>query len=268
MNSRTSVPTSHADRTGQRSNGLLPLNVKSSRAEALQPALAQATLDGGPPVPGLMQGSMLRTHALALVDEFETEDRLRLNIGRRHPRMATTDMNMFKTKLLRPASPGEGATWTFLVLPKAASDPLPRRGRTSVAGTINGCPFQTTLDPDDQLSHWLKVSKELREAAHANIGEVVSVQIAPLIPEPEPQLPVDLLAALEASPEAKAGWGGTTTIARVDWIHWIESAKQIQTRKSRVESACEMLSSGKKRVCCFDPSGFYSKSLSAPQAAD
>lgn len=182
--------------------------------------------------------------------------------------MAKTVASTFKTKLLRPATPGKDDSWAFLVLPKTASDKLPRRGRTSVEGTLNGCPFQATLDPDGQLSHWLKVSKELREAAGANMGDMVTVGVSPADPEPEPQLPNDLLEALAASPAAKAAWEDTTTIARLDWIHWIESAKQAKTRKSRVGNACDMLASGKKRVCCFDPSGYYSRSLSAPQAVD
>jgi uncharacterized protein YdeI (YjbR/CyaY-like superfamily) len=81
-------------------------------------------------------------------------------------------------------------------------------------------------------------------------------------------LPGDLLEALASSPAAKATWDQTTTIARLDWIHWIESAKQARTRERRVRNACDMLASGKKRVCCFDPSGYYSKSLSAPKAKD
>ena len=182
--------------------------------------------------------------------------------------MAKADASTFKTKLLRPAKLGKDGSWAFFVLPKTASDKLPRRGRTSVEGTINGYPFQATLEPDGQLSHWLRVSKELSEAAHANIGEMVIVQIAPASPEPEPQPPDDLREALAASPAAKVVWDDTTTIARLDWIHWIESAKQARTRKSRVDNACDMLSSGKKRVCCFDQSGFYSKSLSGPLAAD
>jgi uncharacterized protein YdeI (YjbR/CyaY-like superfamily) len=84
----------------------------------------------------------------------------------------------------------------------------------------------------------------------------------------EPILPADLQKALAASPPAKETWEETTTTARVDWVHWIESAKQAGTRQRRVDNACDMLASGKKRVCCFDPSGYYSKSLSAPQAAD
>ena len=182
--------------------------------------------------------------------------------------MTQSDPSTFEAKLQRPANSGEDDSLSFLVLPKAASDVLPRRGRTTVEGTINAAPFRATLEPDGRLSHWLRVSAELREAAHANVGEVVTVQISPMDPEPEPQAPDDLMRALATSSAAQATWKDTTTIARVDWIHWVESAKQARTRKLRVDSACDRLASGKKRVCCFDPSGFYSKSLSAPRSAD
>lgn len=174
----------------------------------------------------------------------------------------------FNAKLLHPAKPGKDSSWAFLVLPKTASDELPRRGRTTVEGTINGHPFQATLEPDGQLSHWLRVDEELREASGANLGDTVTLEIAPVQQEPEPEVPADLHEALTAFPEAKAVWDATTTIARLDWIHWIESAKQAKTRQRRVDNACDMLASGKRRVCCFDQSGFYSKSLSAPPAAD
>jgi len=36
----------------------------------------------------------------------------------------------------------------------------------------------------------------------------------------------------------------------------------------RIRNACEMLAAGKRRVCCFDRSGFYSKGLGVPKAAD
>ena len=159
-------------------------------------------------------------------------------------------------------------SWTFLILPKAASNNLPRRGRTTVDGAINGHPFQATLEPDGRLSHWLKVDRALREAAGVHVGDMVQLEIAPVTEEPEPEIPVDLREALDANPDASAVWDGTTTIARLDWIHWIDSAKQSKTRKRRVDNACDMLASGKRHVCCFDSSGFYSKSLSAPRAAE
>ncbi|MGA7964493.1 MAG: YdeI/OmpD-associated family protein [Gammaproteobacteria bacterium] len=174
----------------------------------------------------------------------------------------------FKAKLLRPAKSGEDDSWSFLILPRAASEKLPRRGRTTVEGTINDHPFQATLEPDGQLSHWLRVDKKLRETCQVNAGEMVTLEITPVKQEPEPEVPADLLEALIASPKAKAVWDETTTIARVDWIHWIETAKQEKTRKRRIDNACDMLASGKLRVCCFDQSGFYSKSLGAPLAVD
>lgn len=176
--------------------------------------------------------------------------------------------SQFDAKLLRPAKAGNENLWAFVVLPKEVSSKLPRRGRTTVEGTINGYGFQATLEPDGQLSHWLQVKEELLEAAGANIGDTASFEIMPAKQEPEPEMPSDLLEALAASPEARATWDATTTIARLDWIHWITSAKQLKTRAKRIGDACDMLASGKRRVCCFDPSGHYSKAFSAPRAAD
>lgn len=174
----------------------------------------------------------------------------------------------FEAPLLCPARPGEGDSWVYVVFPKSVSDTLPRRGRTSVEGTINGVPFQATLEPDGRLSHWLKVDQVLCVAAGVAVGDTVTLEVAPVAKEPEPRVPPELQAALAASPEARAVWEATTTLARVDWIHWIESAKQVKTRISRVEGARDMLATGKKRVCCFDPSGYYSKGLCAPETAE
>ena len=174
----------------------------------------------------------------------------------------------FKAKLLRPAKSGGDAQWAFVVLPKEVSATLPRRGRTTVEGTINGHRFRATLEPDGQLSHWLQVDKALLETAGAHIGDTAAFQIVPVEEEPEPEIPPDLREALAASPEARAVWDDTTTIARLDWIHWVTSAKQPRTRAKRIDDACDMLASGKRRVCCFDPSGYYSKAFSAPKAAD
>ena len=174
------------------------------------------------------------------------------------------EKTIFTAQLFAPAKAAGDDLRAFLILPKEVSDLLPRRGRTSVEGTINNHPFQATLEPDGQLSHWLKMDKILYEACGAKIGETVTVEIAAMKKEPEPALPEDFQALLDTSPQAKAVWEATTTIARVDWIHWIESAKQAKTRVTRIENACDMLASGKKRVCCFDQSGFYSKALRSP----
>jgi hypothetical protein len=175
----------------------------------------------------------------------------------------------FKAKLFRPAESEKAGSWSFLVLPKNASAKLSSRGMTAIEGTINGFAFQATLEPDGQKSHWLKVDRKLSKAARAEAGDMVTLEITPAAEEPEPEVPADLRKALAAAaPKARKLWSGITPIARRDWIQWITSAKQPETRARRIKNACSMLAAGKRRVCCFDRSGFYSKSLSAPKAAN
>jgi uncharacterized protein YdeI (YjbR/CyaY-like superfamily) len=61
----------------------------------------------------------------------------------------------------------------------------------------------------------------------------------------------DLHAALTKNARAKKKWEDLTPIAQRDFISWIESAKQEKTRKRRIEKACDMLISGKRRPCCY-----------------
>jgi bacteriocin resistance YdeI/OmpD-like protein/uncharacterized protein DUF1905 len=174
----------------------------------------------------------------------------------------------FKAKLLRPAESAKGDSWAFLILPKNASAKLPSRSVTAIEGTINGRAFQAVLEPDGQKSHWLRVDHKLSKAAGADAGDVVTLEITPAAKEPEPEVPADLRKALAAAtPQARKLWSDITTNARRDWIHWITSAKQEETRTRRIKNACSMLAAGKRRVCCFDRSGFYSKSMSAPKPA-
>ena len=174
----------------------------------------------------------------------------------------------FKAKLLRPSETEKAGSWIFLILPKSASAKLPSRGMTAIEGTINGCPFQAAVEPDGQKSHWLKVDRKLSEAAGAEAGDIVTLEIAAAAKETEPEVPADLRKALAAAaPKARALWSDITPNARRDWIHWLTSAKQEETRARRIKNACSMLAAGKRRVCCFDRSGFYSKSMSAPKAA-
>src|SRR5437016_6737932 len=69
--------------------------------------------------------------------------------------------------------------------------------------------------------------------------------------ESEPRAPTDLRKALAAAPKAKAQWSDLTPIARRDFISWIASAKQPETRRRRTERACSMLAAGKRRPCCY-----------------
>lgn len=67
----------------------------------------------------------------------------------------------------------------------------------------------------------------------------------------ESKVPAELRKVLVAKPAVEALWKGLTPIARRDFISWIESAKQEETRARRIESIPSRLLSGKKRPCCY-----------------
>src|SRR5436309_15204122 len=86
--------------------------------------------------------------------------------------------------------------------------------------------------------------------------------------EPESKVPTDFRKALAAAPKAKDQWSDLTPIARRDFISWIDSAKQSETRRRRIEKACSMLAAGKRRPCCYSIVSFdlYTALAATPKA--
>ena len=80
-------------------------------------------------------------------------------------------------------------------------------------------------------------------------------------------VPGDLQRELDIDPITAAAFAGLDSRNRYAIIWRLNDAKRPETRSRRVNNACSMLTAGKRRVCCFDRSGFYSKSLSPPKAA-
>ena len=143
---------------------------------------------------------------------------------------------------------------TLLHLPKAASEKLPSRGVTMVEGALGGVPFKAALEPDGHGSHWLDVTADLIAATGATVGDTVALEAEVAEDWLEPDVPDDIKAALDGSPEASAGWADTTMLARWDWIRWMRATANAATREKRIRTAVDMLSSGKRRPCCFNRS--------------
>lgn len=152
----------------------------------------------------------------------------------------------FKTKLSKIGS------WTILKLPESASSKLPSRGMTVVEGTINDFHFQSALEPDGKGSHWLKVDETMRKAAGVDIGDTVTLEIEPIKEWPEPQIPEDFKKALESDLKVHTLWMDITPNARWDWIRWVGSTKNPETRKRRIEVTVSKFKAGKRRPCCFN----------------
>ncbi len=142
---------------------------------------------------------------------------------------------------------------TILQLPEKASAKLPSRGQVAVRGTINGHEFQTVLEPDGSSGHWMRVDRELQRAAAVRAGDTATLVIAPSEEWPEPNVPVDLQAALGAAPpKIHDIWNDITPMARWEWVRWVNATNNADTRKRRVEVTISKMNNGKRRPCCFN----------------
>ena len=150
----------------------------------------------------------------------------------------------------------------ILRLPQAASSKLPSRGMSMVEGTLNGRAFQAPLEPDGMGSHWFRVSNTMLKASGAAVGDSVSVAVEPMALWPEPKMPADLAEAFASDPETRRLWMDITPLARWDWIRWIGSTRNRDTRAIRIEKTLSKLRSGKRAACCFNRSQCTDPSMS------
>jgi hypothetical protein len=154
-------------------------------------------------------------------------------------------------------------TTTVLRLPETVSKELPSRGQVAVHGTINGVEFQTVLEPDGNLGHWMRVDDTLRRGAGISPGDTATLDIEVTKEWPEPSVPRDLENALAAAPQKVQNlWHEITPMARWEWVRWVNATKNPDTRRRRVEVSISKMQSGKRRPCCFNLSACTDPDLS------
>lgn len=143
--------------------------------------------------------------------------------------------------------------WTIVQLPDEASAKLPSRGQVAVQGKINGHGFTTVLEPDGSSGHWMRVEAKLQKAAVAGADRSAKFEIQSIKDWPEPVLPKDLKAALEAAPrKIQELWKEITPMARWEWVRWVNATRNPDTRRRRVEVSISKMTNGKRRPCCFN----------------
>ncbi|MDY0236122.1 MAG: YdeI/OmpD-associated family protein [Gudongella sp.] len=153
----------------------------------------------------------------------------------------------FKSKLSKVK------TRQIITIPSNLSDQLPSRGMVMVQGTINDVTFKAPLEPDGKGSHWLEISHSLSEKLGVSVNDTLSLNIEPIDKWIEPNISEDIMDAIIKA-DVLEQWNSTTTKARWDWIRWIRSTTNPETRKKRIDVACSKLLKGDKRPCCFDRS--------------
>lgn len=138
-------------------------------------------------------------------------------------------------------------------LAEAASEQLPSRGQVAVHATIDGHPFETVVEPDGRRGHWVRVDRPLQQAAGIGPGDTVEMTLEVAPDWPEPDVPEDLAAALDAAPASiRDIWEEITPMARWEWVRWVRATTNPATRRRRVEMSISKMEGGKRRPCCFD----------------
>jgi hypothetical protein len=145
-------------------------------------------------------------------------------------------------------------SWTVLRLPDDASAKLPSRGQVFVKGTINGTKIQSALEPTGRGSHWLNLDKKLQNATGLKAGDIAELEIESTKDWPEPDIPDDIKKALSGAPDVQKLWQSVTPMARWEWIRWIVSTSNKDTRANRIEVGFSKLRNGERRPCCFNRS--------------
>ena len=127
-----------------------------------------------------------------------------------------------------------------------------RKKHIPVVAIVNGKSARVTLVPAGGGRYRLHLNTALREAARADAGEVVSVELR--IDRGSRSLPVppDLSAGLKRHPKAWRAFQYLAPGHRRHFIQWFDSAKSPAARERRLERAVDALL---ERALLRPPSG-------------
>ena len=113
--------------------------------------------------------------------------------------------------------------------------------RRRVRGSLNGVEFQSSTMPTGGGTACLGVHKATREAAGAEFGDRVTVEVEPDDTPREVEIPPDLASALSAEPDLQAAFDRLSHTNRKEYAEWIAGAKREETRSRRLAETLDRL---------------------------
>jgi bacteriocin resistance YdeI/OmpD-like protein/uncharacterized protein DUF1905 len=117
------------------------------------------------------------------------------------------------------------------------------KARAPIRGTVNGAPFRSTVAVYGDVAY-LGVAKALRQAAGAEIGDEVDVEVELDDAPREVEVPPELAAVLKRDPEAARAFETLSFTHRKEYARWIAEAKRAETKERRLAKAAQMLRDG------------------------
>ncbi|MBU0508564.1 YdeI/OmpD-associated family protein [bacterium] len=148
----------------------------------------------------------------------------------------------FTAKLV---SSGPGGV--YIEIPFDVEKEYGARGRVPVKATFDGEPYRGSIFPYGGV-HLLLVLKAIRQKLDKDVGDSVRVTLELDTQTREVKLPDDFRKALGKNKKAKTVFEDFSYNHRREYVMWIESAKQAETRARRIAKAVEMIATGHKEA--------------------
>lgn len=133
-----------------------------------------------------------------------------------------------------------GQTAAGMEIPADVVEALGGGKRPKVKATINGYAYRSSIAPMSG-TFMLSVSNDVRRAAGVAAGDEVDVELA-LDTEPRVvDVPADLTAALDASPDARRAFDALNYSSRLRYVYAINQLKSADARARRIAKTVEAL---------------------------
>ena len=133
---------------------------------------------------------------------------------------------------------------TYIAIPFDPNEIWGVKQRHHVAGSINGQAIRGPLGSDGD-QYVLPLGAAWRRENGLDAGAEVEVALAPEGPQSS-ALASDIVAALDAEPQARQFFDSLATFYRNTYLRWIESARRPETRSARISEMISLLKAGKK----------------------
>jgi hypothetical protein len=136
-----------------------------------------------------------------------------------------------------------------VAVPLAGSLHFGKRGYVRIVATVNSHRCTTTLVPVGGGRHRLYLNQEIRDAAHVDVGDIVSLTVKLDGSTRRMNIPADFSRALDTAADARSAFDQEPASHKREILRWIEHAKRQNTRQRRIGKAiAAMVTKRKNRV--------------------
>jgi hypothetical protein len=137
---------------------------------------------------------------------------------------------------------GDGASVSFIEIPKKIMSAFGGRTRVKVKASINGYEYRTTIF-NMKGCIGIPVRREIREQAGVERGERVQVLLEEDLEVRAVTIPPDLLKALKGEERLFARFKELSYSNQKESVVWVTTAKKPETRRARIFKTIEKLRS-------------------------